>query len=52
MIRIISISNAHVWDNVEMPDKEFSNLIDLLMLSKYSHTVKFMRNEIVSIRFI
>ena len=46
MIKIISISNCHIFDGVEMYLNEFNNLLSLLKYSKFVHTVEYEQDGI------
>jgi len=47
MIKIISISNCHLWDGFEISLKDFGNLQILLKQSKFAHSIKYEVNGIV-----
>lgn len=44
MIKIISISNAHAWDGVEVTQNVFISLCDVLQFSRFIHTIKYVMN--------
>jgi len=44
MYKIISISNAHEFDGVELTQRNFMDLCDVLQFSKYVHTIKYEIN--------
>ena len=39
-MKIIEITNHHQWDGVEMSEKSFMELINVLQMSKYAFTCK------------
>ena len=43
MIKIISISNAHQWDNVEINSKDFIKLCEVLALSRFEHFIEYVK---------
>ncbi len=44
MITIISITNAHEYEGITITAKQFETLIEALLLSRYTHTVKYTRD--------
>jgi len=44
MYKIISISNAHEFDGVELTQRNFLDLCDILQFSRFIHTVKYEIN--------
>ena len=52
MIKILKISNCHLWDNVEMSVDNFENLIGLLQSSGYSHTITYVSNGVEYVTWV
>ena len=46
MIKIISISNHHQWDGVELSVKAFERLIDVLQMSKWAFVCDYEHDGI------
>lgn len=52
MIKILKISNCHLWDDVEMSFSELEKLVDLLQWSKYCHTITYVSNGVEYITWV
>lgn len=45
LIRIVSISNCHLWDGKKMNEDDFASLIYILSLSGYAHTITYIDTD-------
>lgn len=53
MIKIIKITNCHIWDGQEVDPLIFNEIIRVLKISNFHHTISYYdtRNEL-QVRFV
>lgn len=52
MVKIISITNAHQWDNAILSDYVFVKLVEALEYSNFIHTVEWQKDGETFITYI
>ena len=53
-MKIISITNCHIFDGIEISPKAFENIVEALRFSRYAHTIEYLdedgKNQIATVK--
>ena len=41
-MKIINVTNAHIFDGIEISEKAFNNIVEALRFSRYVHTIEYI----------
>ena len=44
-MKIISITNCHVFDGIEISKKAFDNIVEALRFSRFVHTIEYIDEQ-------